>query len=215
VAGAKARLRAQISRVVRNRSLFIRRRAVRAHEYLDLGCGHFPHPGFVNLDWMWNRRIDICWDLGRGIPLPDASLRGIFSEHCIEHLPLETGDLVLAECHRVLRPGGTLRVVVPDGEMYLAGYAAHLAGAAVALPFSEGDGHRGRYTPIMSVNRIFHEHGHRFIYDFETLRTLLEANGFTEIRRCAFGEGRDPKLLIDREARAPESLYVEAVRPPA
>lgn len=210
----KPRVRRAISSVVRNRRMFIPARAVRGQEYLNLGCGHFPHDDFINLDWIWNRRVQIVWDLGRGIPLDDASLRGIFSEHCLEHLPLDVGGRVLGECHRVMRPGGTLRIVVPDGEMYLSGYTARTRGdATITLPFSDHDEYRGVYTPIMSVNRIFHEHEHRFIYDYETLRCLLEMNGFVDIERSGFRQGRDTKLLIDREERAPESLYVEATRP--
>ncbi len=52
-----------------------------------------------------------------------------------------------------------------------------------------------------------------YMYDFETLELKLSGAGFGSIRRCAFqtGEG-PPELLIDREARAFESLYVEAMR---
>jgi hypothetical protein len=65
----------------------------------------------------------------------------------------------------------------------------------------------------MSVNRIFREHGHLFIYDFATLAQLLARRGFTAIRREQFRSGRDPQLLIDSEHRAHESLYLEAQRP--
>jgi hypothetical protein len=71
----------------------------------------------------------------------------------------------------------------------------------------------------MSVNRLFYDQrglrfGHNFIYDFETLRLLLDAAGFVEIEQHGFGSGRDPVLVVDDELRRVESLYVEAVRPP-
>jgi hypothetical protein len=65
-------------------------------------------------------------------------------------------------------------------------------------------------TPIVSVNRIFRDHGHQFMWDYETLRLALLRCGFTNVERCSFGKGADPKLLRDTKGRAVESLYVEA-----
>src|SRR4051812_26848798 len=150
----KKRTRGIISGLIRNRSIGVRSGAVRSRDYLDIGCGSNPHPRFINLNYDWNRGIDICWDVGRGIPLRDGSMQGVFSEHCLEHLSLDTTDQVLKECYRMLKPGGAVRIVVPDGELYLTGYAEIRAGGDGRLPFSEHDGYEGIYTPIMSVNRI-------------------------------------------------------------
>jgi hypothetical protein len=43
----------------------------------------------INLDYHWRPGIDICCDITRGLPLPDTYVRGIFSEHCIEHISFE------------------------------------------------------------------------------------------------------------------------------
>jgi predicted SAM-dependent methyltransferase len=207
-------LRIGVSRLLRNRAVQARRRRVRRLEYLDIGCGPNPSREFVNLDYLWRPGVDLCWDLAHGLPLADDSLRGIFSEHCIEHVPLAVGDALLRECFRVLRPGGTLRVVTPDAERYLVGYASLRADpAGEALPKAGIDGHRGVYTPVMSVNRVFGQFGHRFIWDFETFEALLRTHGFVAIERARFGEGRDPKLVLDTERRVPGSLYVEASKP--
>lgn len=64
----------------------------------------------------------------------------------------------------------------------------------------------------MSVNRIFTGSGHKFIYDFETLKKLLELNKFKNVQRLTFGKGQDQNLLIDSESRKIESLYVEAIK---
>ena len=209
----KKRTRSALSRALRNRDVQLRSRAVRTREYLDIGCGAHTHAQFINLNYEWLRGVDLCWDVLQGLPLADGSLRGIFSEHVFEHLPLAAGDQVFKECFRVLKPGGTLRIVLPDGERYLTGYARRLAGDDTPLPFADGDAYAGIYTPIMSVNRIFGSFGHRFIYDYETLRAILDRQGFVDIERCSFGRGRDPVLLIDTEKREPESLYVEATKP--
>ncbi|MEZ5582520.1 MAG: hypothetical protein R3F37_06985 [Candidatus Competibacteraceae bacterium] len=46
----------------------------------------------------------------------------------------------------------------------------------------------------------------------ETLENLLRKHGFSRITRCRYGQGELPELCIDKEARASESLYVEAIK---
>jgi len=203
-----------ISRVLRNRAWQARDARLRGREYLDIGCGPNPSPEFINLDYLWRPGIDLCWDLAHGLPLADASLAGIFSEHCIEHVPLAVGDALLGECFRVLRPGGTVRLITPDAEQYLVGYAALRSDpAAESLPRAQGDRYHGEYTPAMSVNRVFGQFGHRFIYDLETFQVLLRGHGFVDVEHARFGESRDPNPVLDTERRRPGSLYVEATKP--
>jgi predicted SAM-dependent methyltransferase len=206
--------RIAFSRALRNREWQARARRIRPLEYLDIGCGPNPSPEFINLDYLWRPGVDLCWDVARPLPLASDSLAGIFSEHCIEHVPLTVGDSLLAECFRVLRPGGTVRLVTPDAEQYLVGYAALRSDpGGAALPKAGNDRFHGVYTPVMSVNRVFGQFGHRFIWDFETFEALLSGHGFVDVARASFGAGRDPKLVLDTERRIPGSLYVEATKP--
>jgi predicted SAM-dependent methyltransferase len=177
--------------------------------YLNVGCGEFPADGFVNLDYFWRRGVDLCWDIVRSCPAPDGSLRGIFTEHCLEHISLSNCRKVLKDFHRALAPGGVLRVIVPDAGLYARLYCEAQLGAAVTFPYEER--YSGR-TPMMHLNRIFREHGHLYAYDFETLHRLLEESGFHHIEQQLYCQGRDPVLLLDTAERAPESLYVEAVK---
>jgi predicted SAM-dependent methyltransferase len=203
-----------VGALIRNRRFHIRNDAIARKEYLDIGCGPRTHNSYINLDYAWRPGIDICWDVTKGLPLPNESVRGVFTEHCLEHLPFMAVDGVLADCWRVLKPGGTIRVIVPDGELYLRRYCGSLAGETTSsLPYADGDRYQGLYSPMMSVNRIFRSHGHQFIYDFDTLRQLLLKNGFIDVQKEQCGSGRDRELLIDTEARAVESLYVEASKP--
>src|SRR5260370_18208686 len=50
----------------------------------------------------------------RRIPHATATVDAVYSSHMIEHLVRDDAWAFLLECHRVLRPGGRLRLVVPD-----------------------------------------------------------------------------------------------------
>ena len=125
---------------------------------------------------------------------------------------------VLKEFARVLIPGGTLRLVLPDAELYLDIYQKRRASeftpaAGVCFPYEENDMISGVYSPIMSVNRIFRGSGHLYMYDSTLLKKLLEHVGFSDVRKESFGHGRDPRLILDTESRTGESLYIEATNP--
>lgn len=197
--------------VQRRRKSQFGRREITRKSYLDLGCGPNPHNDFINLDYRWAPHIDISWDVTKGLPFPSNSLVGIFSEHCFEHLSLTAMPGLLRECHRILKPGATIRIVVPDAELYLRRYVSMREGNFTqTLPYADNDSFNGAYSPVISVNRIFRDHGHQFLYDFHFLSMLLSAAGFIRIEKVSFGVGRDSKLLIDTADRQIESLYMEA-----
>jgi len=210
-----AKVQTLIGSIIRNRKVFIDEDKIQEKEpYLNIGCGPNISGDFINLDWSWRPGIDLCWDLNNRIPLKDGAIAGIYTEHCLEHLPLAVADHALAECRRLLQPGGRIRIVVPDGELYLNRYTdLSRCTSKAELPYAEQVSYDGIYTRIMSVNAVFLGHGHQFIYDFETLHALLSKQGFVDIEKTAYLTGKDPYMLIDSEFRAVESLYVEAVSP--
>jgi SAM-dependent methyltransferase len=80
---------------------------------LHLGSGVNRLPGWVNVDLI-GMGSDLAWDLRRRLPFADASAWAVFLEHVIEHFTLADAFALLEDCHRVLGPGGTIRVGVPD-----------------------------------------------------------------------------------------------------
>jgi len=206
-----AKVESVIGSITRNRKLFLSRQQI--GKYLNIGCGKNIAADFINLDYCWHVGIDVCWDVKYGLPLPDRYVGGIFSEHMLEHIDFDSALELLLECRRVMCPGGTIRIIVPDGELYLTEYARHLAGNAPRIPYIEDDASKYPFvTPIICVNRIFRSHGHQFIWDFETLRLSLLHAGFENVKRRTFNNGSDPILIRDTPTRQLESLYVEAER---
>lgn len=192
------------------------RRALR----VQLGGGHHRVPGYVNLDSWPYAEADLVGDLRSPLPFDTGSVRAIVMEHLLEHLsPYADVPRLLAECRRVLQPGGRVRIIVPDGERALRAYAAGdrawLVDQRNAIEWLVARSEKGRPfdTPMEALNEIAHQDGeHRFLYDFDTLALRLRDAGFQEVQRSACQASPDPALRVDQAWRAFESLYVEAVR---
>jgi predicted SAM-dependent methyltransferase len=205
------KIRRVLGWLMRNRSFQAARPHLSGRDYLQIGCGPQVAAGFVNLDYRWVPGVDVVWDLNRPLPFPADRFRGIFTEHCLEHFTDARLLAVLGEAHRVLRPGGRIRIVVPSLEIHAQRYLATRTDADA--------------EPARIINRVFYSghdwmtsshwvnDGHHCIHDLATLAGHLRTAGFTAITRAAFGRGADPQLLIDRADREWESLYVEAVKP--
>lgn len=96
---------------------------------LNLGCGPRVHPDWVNVDFVSARKEVIGHDLTRGICFDDRSFDAVYHSHVLEHFPKDAAPAFIRECFRVLKPGGVLRVVVPDLEGIAKAYLASLEDA--------------------------------------------------------------------------------------
>jgi len=97
---------------------------------LNIGCGEHYHNDWVNLDFTGHSYSVLVHDVAYGLPFPDACFDGVYHSHVLEHLPRDDAPAFLRECYRVLKPGGTLRVVVPDLETIARTYVRLLSAAA-------------------------------------------------------------------------------------
>jgi SAM-dependent methyltransferase len=137
-------------------------------------------------------------DLTRPLPFGDATFDAAFGSHVLEHLTPAEAEALLAELHRVLRPGGVLRIAVPDLDRVIAEYDA---GQPDEFLFGMWQG-RERSTS---------RHRHWWLYNERSLGARLTAAGFADVRRHGFREGRCPDVA--RIDSRPESLFMEGVRP--
>lgn len=167
------------------------------------------------------------YDVTTPIPLPDASFEWLHSEHLIEHISQEGAIRFLKEAHRLLKPGGVLRISTPDLAIYVEGYrdpartffnkhARIIEQLGRMYPEAGSDAFpEVQRRPAWMVNQIFKYWGHQWIYDFEEMVYVLREAGFDEksIERCSFRRGRAPKVAeIDLVMHRDETLYVEAIR---
>ena len=95
--------------------------------YLNAGCGPNPLPDFINLDYRWIPGLNLCWDLTNPLPFENGAIDGIYCEHCIEHFSRDDAAEILREFRRILKTGASLRIVVPDAELYIRLYIKRTA----------------------------------------------------------------------------------------
>ncbi|AUX44423.1 uncharacterized protein SOCE26_058870 [Sorangium cellulosum] len=166
------------------------------------------------------------YDVTTPLPLPDASFEWLHSEHLIEHISQAGAIRFLKEAHRVLKPGGLLRISTPDLAIYVDGYrdpsrkffnkhARMIEQISRMFPDPDEPFPEVQERPAWMVNQIFKFWGHQWIYDFEEMVYVLREAGFDErsIERTSFRKGRDPKVSeIDLVVHRDETLYVEAIR---
>jgi SAM-dependent methyltransferase len=164
---------------------------------LQIGCGKNILPDWLNCDYAPSSPQVVFLDATAPFPFPDAAFDFIFSEHMIEHVPYAAGQRMLSECHRVLKPGGVLRIstpnllniaslmsdpTMPDRESYIK--------TATDKYIPENT----RYLPGFVVNNFYWDFWHYFIYDPETLAQALESAGFRRIAQMSSGVGSVPEL---------------------
>jgi predicted SAM-dependent methyltransferase len=91
---------------------------------VNLGCGSRYRADWANYDLTPCAPEVRSADFINGIPLADGSAACVYHSHILEHLPRPVGRRFLAECRRVLAPGGYVRIVVPDLERAARDYLA-------------------------------------------------------------------------------------------
>lgn len=176
---------------------------------LHLGCEDHGIEGWINVDIVRTGAVDVQADLSRPLPFPDGAIDFIHSEDLLEHLEPGDGSALLAECFRVLRPGGVMRVLTPDlrrlvEDVYLYPTARHLAWC---------DAYLGAATPCEALNAHCRMGGeHRFIYDFDSLSRTLIAIGF-RVRRASWNRSRHPSLRYLDLRDFGLNLFLEAIKP--
>ena len=186
---------------------------------VNIGPGPNAKQGWVNLDIAKKGGVNCVYDCRKSLPFEDNSVKGIFMEHCLEHIDYtEEVPHFISEVYRVLEPGGVIRIIVPDMEKYLRAYCEadweQLKDIRPLNDALEDHWFKCRYrTKMELINMLFRQgFEHKYGYDFETLSFVLKKYGFDEVIHQTYGKSKMPELNLDQEQRASESLYIEAVK---
>lgn len=197
------------------------------YKKFHLGCGTIFIKDYLNIGYWHHLGVDTLYgspngvegsvlynhDLVLGIPAADDSLDVVYHSRLLEHMSYAEGIEFIAACHRVLRPGGILRVLVPDLELWCANYVANNDFFFDEYRRGALNDDRALYPTKGSVFMgALHNHGHKCGYDFATLRSVLDRAGFNAIRRTMVQDSELPDIAVVEPyspLRALETLCVE------
>jgi prepilin-type processing-associated H-X9-DG protein len=183
---------------------------VACHQHL--GCGTKYLSGFVNIDGNLFNKLDLWLDVRNGLPFPSSTANSIYSTHMFEHFYPDELQLLLRECLRVLKPGGGIRLIVPNLASAISAYSQKQSAWFYDSFSRHFDSLGGRFA-----NFVFCDGQHRTAFDFTYLNEVLRRSGFHEVdesaegRSCMYGSQVPPYDPGDSPG-LPHSLYVEAFK---
>lgn len=93
---------------------------------VNVGCGQTFHSEWLNFDVVPTAPGVKRWDLRRGLPFAEGEVDAVYSSHVLEHLNYEEAKRFIRDSWRILKPGGILRIFVPDLEQTTRAYLAEL-----------------------------------------------------------------------------------------
>jgi predicted SAM-dependent methyltransferase len=174
---------------------------------LNWGCGPVTPRGWINSDRKAAAGVDLACDIRTGLPLPDDGLDYVVSIHALQDLAYPDLVPALRELRRVLRPGGVLRLGLPDLDQAIEAYRRHDRGYFL-VPDHEARSLGGKLVVQMLWYGALRS---MFTYDF--VAELLEKAGFAAVTRCRFKETASgyPEI-VELDNRAGESFFAEAVK---
>lgn len=209
---------------------------------LNIGCGGVRPEGWINADKSWRILLAESWlgkrffedsrgadvrylNLDRPWRLERASVDVVYASHVLEHLRPRSRLLFLSESARVLKPGGVLRLVVPDlyglATTYIQRYQAGDPGAADFFLYWLNLHRDNCYPESRSFLARAYDfwqqfpRQHQTMFDMKSLGRLLENGSWKGIAWSEYGKS---DYLIDCIGEVEDktedcsSIYVECLR---
>ena len=177
----------------------------RDHVFVNLGCGAQSGPEYINVDIVPAPHIHYVHDIKVLDMFASESVDLLYASHVMEHIPRHALDAVIAEWRRVLKPGGILRISVPDFDNLLKIYTA--SGNDINAILAQLLGQEPPYN------------NHYSVWNWEFIKNFFIERSFTEVRRWDpktakhySMHDRAERTLSTGEASVLLSLNVEAIK---
>jgi len=175
---------------------------------LNWGCGGWAQPGWINSDMKEGPGIDISCDIREGLPLEDDSMDYIAAIHALPEIPLPELVPVLQELRRVLKPGGVMRLSLPD---LLKGIAAYYRNDRDYFLIPDED---AKSIGAKLVYQLIWYGYSRTVFTSDFIEEMLLKAGFSQVNHCVYQETKSSfgDGILELDNREEESLFVEAVK---
>lgn len=212
---------------------------------LNLGCGSVRPVGWINTDSSLNAHLQripilgtlitklfnkvkydsnnlVYMNLNTSWKYENNSIDIVYASHLFEHLSLESADLFMKEAYRCLKPGGVIRIVVPDlyqiALQYIDEYNATINGDPTKFIMWAINMHReGQYGSPSFFRKVIYElqgypHQHKFMYDSKSLTSVFNNHGFSNINAMSYGNSKLINEIAEVEGTKESylSVYLEA-----
>jgi ubiquinone/menaquinone biosynthesis C-methylase UbiE len=175
---------------------------------LNWGCGGHTLPGWINVDQKDGGHIDVSCDIMSGLPFADATIDYAASIHALPEVHYNDQVTVLTELRRVLKPGGVLRLALPD---LLKGVAAYQRRDRDYFLVPDED---ARSLGAKLITQLVWYGYSRTLFVPEYAMELLTRAGFINVTECRFRQTRSRfSDIVELDNREPESLFVEGTKP--
>lgn len=122
---------------------------------INLGCGGRYHPDWTNIDYTQSGPGVVAHNLMEPLTFGENTFDAVYHSHVLEHMPKRYAPVFLSECYRILKPGGILRVVVPDLEFAVREYLKQLQKAKT------GDSNEAEKLEYLTINLLDQMTRHR------------------------------------------------------
>jgi predicted SAM-dependent methyltransferase len=174
---------------------------------LHLGCYDRKIHGFVNIDIREDVNPDVVDDVFKLKKFEKNSVDLIYACHVLEHADYVDSELAMRRWFEILKPGGRLRLAVPDMEAHFAHYYYHKDLRLLHSTFWGSQKHPYDY----------HKNG----WDYKKLQEDLKNVGFRDIMRYNWRETEHFHIddysqtyfpHMDKESGKLMSLNVEAIK---
>lgn len=195
---------------------------------LNVGCGNDLLKGWLNIGLFSEERIHygatkvedgalvLNFDMTEKLPISENSIKYVYASHFIEHLKFQDGIKMLERCYKTMKKGGVIRLTFPDMGLWIKNYYEN------NLEFFEkyksiflgGDNSIAITKGEIFMSQV-HNWGHKWNYDFESIKHILEKIGFSQVTKNKAFESLIPgidKIEPKGEGRLLETCYVEAIK---
>jgi len=174
---------------------------------LHLGCGNKRIEGYINIDIRYSPHVDEVDNIARLRAYKKDSVSVIYASHVLEHFTRYDYMHVLERWYEILKPGGILRIGVPDFENIVNYYIK-----TKDLRILSG---------MLYGGQDYEQNFHHWCWDFNTLSTELKHIGFKTVERYDWKQTEHSHIDDFTQAYLPHldkdhgtllSLNVEAIK---